>query len=320
MTPLLPTLPRRALAVVAAAGVVAACQTATEGLESLKATLTSANLAYVETRSGGPALPPAPLPEYGVGDAFAFDNNRVHTVAAIDGATINWDAGADFRYATLRNFALPRLSWSWQRNDGTTSSGTAKSDVPPEALWPLKVGNRTAYSSSDTYRDGDGKPSSHLQWWKCWVAGTETVEVPAGRFDTFEIVCDRQYDGNWAQRSRWYYAPAAGHYVRRILDFPGADSQKMDLVAYGPRPLSLPAAANRLRAETVQRTLEKTASGQTVKASAGGYTVAVTPLRTVRTPAGVFCRDYRQEITARSRTSRQQGSACRDDKGFWQSR
>ena len=57
-----------------------------------------------------------------------------------------------------------------------------------------------------------------------------------------------------------------------------------------------------------------------VKASAGGYTIAVTPLRTVRTPAGVFCRDYRQEITARGRTSRQQASACRDEAGIWQSR
>ena len=320
MTPPLPTLPGRALATVAAACIVAACQTASEGFENLKATLTSANLAYVETRSGGPVLPPAPLPEYGVGDAFAFDNNRVHTVAAVDGATIRWDAGADFRYATLRNFALPRLSWSWKRNDGTTASGTAKSDVAPEALWPLKVGNRTAYSSSDTYRDGDDKPSSYLQEWKCWVAGTETVEVPAGRFDTFEIVCDRRYGGHWAQRSRWYYAPAAGHYVRRVLDFSGADSQKMDRVAYGPRPLSLPAAAARLRAETVQRALEKTKSGQTVTANGGGYAVAVTPLRTVRTPAGAFCRDYRQEISVRGRTSQQQGSACRDGKGIWQSR
>lgn len=320
MTPFLPKLPRRALAIVAAAGAVAACQTATEGLESLKATLTSANLAYVETRSGGPALPPAPLPAYGVGDAFAFDNNRVHTVATIDGATIKWDAGVDFRYATLGDLALPHLSWWWKQADGTITSGTAAPDTPTGALWPLKVGNRMAYSSKDTYRDGKGKASSSVQWWKCWVAGTETVEVPAGRFDTFEIVCDRHSDGYWAQRSRWFYAPAAGHYVRRVLEFPGAGSQKMDLVAFGPRPLSLPVAADRLRADTVQRTLEKTASGQTVKASAGGYVVAVTPLRTVRTPAGVFCRDYRQEITARGRTSRQQGSACRDEAGIWQSR
>ncbi len=312
--------PSRILAVVAGACTLAACQTATEGLENLKATLRSADLAYVETRQGGPTLAPAPLPQYGVGDAFAFDNNRVHTVAAIDGAKVTWDAGADFRYSTLGNFALPHLAWSWTRSDGVTTSGTAAPDAPPDALWPLKVGNRTAYSSSDTYRDGDGKTSSSTQWWKCWVAGTETVEVPAGRFDTFEIVCDRRYDGYWAQRSRWFYAPAAGHYVRRVLDFPGSGSQKMDLVAYGPRPLSLPMAASRLRADTVQRTLEKTASGQTAKASAGGYTVAVTPLRTLRTPAGVYCREYRQEITARGRTSRQQGSACRDDKGIWQSR
>lgn len=320
MPPPSPKLPHGVLAAIAATSVLAACQTAGEGFEGLKAAIRSLDLAYLESRSEGPALPPAPLPEYGVGDAFAFDNNRVHTVAAVDGATIKWDAGADFRYATLSNFVLPRLSWSWTRADGTTASGTAAPDAPTDALWPLKVGNRTTYFSTEISREAKGKASSRRQWWKCWVAGTETVEVTAGRFDTYEIACDGHNGGNWSQRSRWFYAPAAGHYVRRILDFPGADSQKMDLVAYGPRPLSLPAAADRLRAETVQRALEKSISGQTVSGEGGGYLVTVTPLRTVQKPAGVFCRDYRQEITARGRTSRQQGSACRDEAGIWQSR
>lgn len=320
MPPPFPKLPHGVLAAIAATGFLAACQTAGGGFEGLKAAIRSVDLAYVETRSGGPALPPAPLPEYGVGDAFAFDNNRVHSVAALSGARITWDAGADFRYATLSNFVLPRLSWSWTRADGTTASGMAAPDAPPDALWPLRVGNRTTYSSTETYREADGKASSRRQWWKCWVAGTERVEVPAGRFDTYEIVCDGHNSGYWSQRSRWFYAPAAGHYVRRILDFPGADSQKMDLVAYGPRPLSLPAAADRLRAETVQRALEKSISGRMVAAEGGGYVIAVTPLRTVRTPAGIFCREYRQEITARARTSRQQASACRDEAGIWQSR
>jgi hypothetical protein len=315
-----PDLPTIRLAAVAAVAFLAACQTATEGFENLKAALESVNLAYVETRTGGPDLPLAPLPEYGVGDAFTFDNNRVHAVAAVDGATVTWDAGPDFGYVTVSDFTLPRRSWSWTRGDGKTVSGTTSPDAPPASLWPLKVGNRTAFPSNDTYRDGDGSESSYLQWWKCWVAGTETVSVPAGTFDTFEIICDRQYDGYWAQRSRWFYAPAVGHYVRRILDFPGADSQTMDLVAYGPRPLSLPAAAAGLRAETVQRALETSRSGRTVTARGGGYVVAVTPLRTVRTPAGVYCRDYRQEISARGRTSRQQGSACRDEAGVWRSR
>lgn len=316
----LPNLPKAGLAAVAAAFLLAACQTVSEGFEDLKDSLKSANLAFVETRSGGPVLPSASLPVYGPGDAFAFDNGRTYTVAALDGTRITWDAGADYGYVTHRNFALPGPSWWWVRKDGKRVSGKAAADVPLDALWPLKVGNRAAFVSRDTYTGEDGKETSFQQDWKCWVAGTETVKVPAGAFDTFEIVCDRSHGGYWAQRSRWFYAPAAGHFVRRVFDFPGADSRQIDLVAYGPRPAALPAAADRLRAATVQRALEKALSNHTVTARNGGYVVAVTPTATTQTPEGVFCRDYRQQITARGRTSLQRGRACRDGEGVWRSR
>lgn len=314
-----PKLPKACLAVVAAGGVLSACQTASDGLDQLKAALESANLAFVEARTDGPTLRPAPMPAYGVGDGFAFDNGRTYTVSAVDETKITWEAGDDYGYATRPNFVLPSLSWWWVRTDGTRASGTAASDAPPDTLWPLKVGNRVAYVSQDTYKEGEGKTSSFQQMWKCWVAGTEAVSVPAGSFDTFEVVCDRSYDGYWSQRSRWFYAPAIGHYVRRVFDFPNADSQTINLVAYGPRPTALPATAGRLRAATVQRALEKALSNQTVKAEGGGYVVAVTPLRTVQTPSGTYCREYRQQISARGRTSLQQGRACRDDDGVWRS-
>lgn len=315
-----PTLPTTALVLATTALVLSACQTASDGLRQLKATLKSADLAMIETRSDGPALAPAPLPVYGVGDAFAYDNNRIYTVTAVKGDRIDWDAGPDYRYATRRNFTLPKLSWSWTHKDGTVTSGTATPDTPPDTLWPLKVGNRAGYGSEDTYIDAEGKESPFHQDWKCWVAGTEKVSVPAGDFDTFEIVCDRRYDNYWAQRTHWFYAPAVGHYVRRVFEFPRSSSRTINLVAYGPRPKALPPAAARLRASTVQRALERLTSNHTLTAEAGGYKVAVTPLRTLRLPSGTYCRDYRQQITARGRTSLQKGHACRNDKGLWRSR
>lgn len=265
----------------------------------------------------GLRLAPAPLPAYGVGDSFAFDDGRTYTVVSVDRDRLTWDAGSGFRFVGFPDFVAPYLGWTQTDASGRRQSGASEPVASSLALWPLKVGNRVSFRSRDTYTGADDRRVSFEQRWRCWVDGTRTITVPAGRFDTFEVICDRHYENDWAQRIRWFYAPAAGHFVRRIDDYPYRSSFRIDLVAYGPRPTALPPEGELLRTGAVQRALEGNLSEQPLTLRQNGLEVSVTPLRTVLTAEGSFCREYRQELRARSRTSTQQAFACRHPDGEW---
>ena len=264
-----------------------------------------------------PILPPASLPRYGVGDAFAFDDGRAYTVVAVDGDRITWTAGDDYRYVARPDFVLPSLSWTWIAADGERRQGTAIQHSPPDSLWPLKVGKTTRFTSIGTFRRNGGSASESAQWWTCEVAGTETVAVPAGTFDCFKIECDRHDFGSWVERLQWDYAPRIGHFVKRVQTYPNAGSREIRLVAYGPRPVALPEPVRVAREATVQKALERNRRGKTETARVDSTAIAVTPTRTFRTESGTYCRTYRQELTARGRTSTQEAVACRDRHGVW---
>lgn len=51
-----------------------------------------------------------------------------------------------------------------------------------------------------------------------------------------------------------------------------------------------------------------------------GRSAAFTPVRTYQDKAGKFCREYRKDVTASSKTDTTFGLACRDENGAWKTR
>ena len=71
--------------------------------------------------------------------------------------------------------------------------------------------------------------------------------------------------------------------------------------------------------QAVQKALENARSGAAVKwhNDTNGAAGSITPLRTYRTAAGVFCRDYREVLTIGSASERYRDTACRSEDGLW---
>ncbi len=83
----------------------------------------------------------------------------------------------------------------------------------------------------------------------------------------------------------------------------------------------LAAADAAIAGSTVQRALESSLSHQTQHWHSHGSSAAgsVTPLRTYRTKAGFFCREFREELFFDSAPRSQSRTACRDTDGIWKS-
>ena len=56
------------------------------------------------------ALPPAPLPTYGLGDSYQFSDGSGDAVISVGGDLIRWQA-KNGTYVTARDILLPRLAW-----------------------------------------------------------------------------------------------------------------------------------------------------------------------------------------------------------------
>ena len=79
--------------------------------------------------------------------------------------------------------------------------------------------------------------------------------------------------------------------------------------------------ADRLHASQAQHTaLETQRTGASVvwRSPDSGNTGRVTPTRTVHTPQGTVCREYRHEVTISGNTETVHGTACRQADGSWQ--
>lgn len=71
--------------------------------------------------------------------------------------------------------------------------------------------------------------------------------------------------------------------------------------------------------QAVQDALERAPSGDAVewRNTASGTAGSITPLRTFRTAAGVFCRDYQETLRIGVASERYIDTACRDEDGRW---
>ncbi len=273
----------------------------------------------VEPSDEAPTSLPGDIePAYSRGDAYVYSDGRVETVDAVDGDVVIWRTREDMRYRASRNFVLPQTGW---RSGGRV--GQRRLTASAGTLWPLSVGRRVQFSAAAVLmRDSDRQDQTKWrETWDCEVAAVETVAVPAGRFDTFKLVCFRQTDpAGIAWRRVWYYAPAVRHYVRRIDSYADDTPPRVvDLVAVRLGGAGWPPAARTGLEWALADGLDNRVDGEefTWQSSAVDGDVRIEIGTTSRNADGAACRSYVQVLTTAAGERRYPALACRDSGGAW---
>jgi hypothetical protein len=264
------------------------------------------------------ALPPAPVPDYGVGDSYQFSDGSHESVIAVDRDTIRW-RDSEGTYVTSREILLPRLSWT----NGSVHGGRQIAGATP-LLFPLERGKIVVFSAVRTVSPVKaGMPSTLREDWQCNVSDTARVETKAGSFDTWRVDCSaiEQPDapGTSVTLRSFYYAPEIGFSVRREERVGAGPVQRVDLTDYRTAGPMLPDSALRLRVVRIQQTLEHELSGDATfwRDPATGSGGEVLPVRTVRSSQYGWCRDFAERIQSAGRVYNMHGRGCRDLSGIW---
>lgn len=173
---------------------------------------------------------------YMVGDSFTFDNPILTwAVVSVEGEKVYWRSDKGDEQVTGHDPLLPALEW---KNPGQGGGRRVITDIKG-ALFPLTdPGNMTFTSKVENWTIENGQATPPLKWeynWSCKVAGQETVEVPAGRFETYKVICGRYKP----TELEFFYSPDIGHYVVMRIDDPASESTiTRNLVSF--RRMALP--------------------------------------------------------------------------------
>lgn len=182
------------------------------------------------------SMAPAPLPIYTVGDSYTFDNpEETWTVAGFDEkGRLVWRSSLGAERISSIDPILPSL-----RHMSPDGRGITRIINRDNELFPLRLGARTRFTEAAGM---DEPPYSQSYKWSCLVAREDTVAVPAGQFQAYEVVCDRD-DGLQAISA---YAPDLGYVVQRSVTAEGQEPEIRRLIAYATgqgmssAPASLP--------------------------------------------------------------------------------
>ncbi len=156
-------------------------------------------------------MAPAPLPTYKVGDKFVFKVAIVkdeQEVVAVNEKTVTIKSPAFGTLTQYRDFSTPE-NWT----GGYTQVYATRPDQIMSGLFPLKVGNQVSGSGSFTYN------STGTYEQTCIVEDQVRAIVPAGSFDTYEVVCEMNYtypSGTNSENDRIWYSPEINHWVAII--------------------------------------------------------------------------------------------------------
>lgn len=152
------------------------------------------------------------MPHYVPGQTFIFDNGRVERVQEVNENRVVWAARTGRTYVRDANVVVPILEWTYRGQ-----RGRREIVGDPSTLWPLRAGAVAHFRSVNYTRDASDHVRRSLSLWTCRVRAPLRIEVPAGAFDTFPIVCDRYSPNSMRilERLTWHYAPDVGHYVQR---------------------------------------------------------------------------------------------------------
>ena len=103
------------------------------------------------------ALPPAPLPTYGLGDSYQFTDGSSDAMISVGGDLIRWQA-KNGTYVTARDVLLPRLAW-----DTGGETGERRFAVGPLELFPLEPGKGVKFNATRTVRQSDATSRSRCR-------------------------------------------------------------------------------------------------------------------------------------------------------------
>ena len=167
-------------------------------------------------------LSPMPKPEQYIGDSVTEKWSKgevsVRTIIAIDKNTITW------QYPSGCTIKYPHEEFS-QKVEGKNCSGadftTALKLIKGE-IWPLTVGKKWRYR----YSGGDKSGSKWNGQMRCKAKKQVRVDVPAGSFETYQIIC---YTKNY--RRQYYVSPELGISVKYKFTGRG-DRFESELVEY----------------------------------------------------------------------------------------
>ena len=264
----------------------------------------------------GPAMKAAQLPNFNVGDLYYYSNGSREQIVSIEGETLNMLSRSKRKLANFRNFTLPT-----PYIEGKDKEYYKVSDVATNALWPLKIGNTSKFTTEGrSVSKATGLSSSYRQRWDCAVEGTERIRILAGEFDTYLIKCRRlSSNGKWWQNRTWNYSPMLGTYVLR-RDFHKKNGPRVrELTAVRPSLQDVPKKVRSNVIRTWQSALESKKSGDIASWTdrVVGVSVQVEPLNTFKGENGQFCRTYKQYLTRKGVTRIYSGVACRTGKLKW---
>jgi surface antigen len=265
----------------------------------------------------GPVLPPAPLPNLAVGNAYRFDDGRTERVAATQPGQVLWRGAEGFVFTTTDNVLLPRVAWSDAEQHGERTMSVARG-----ALFPLSPGRSVVFRAARrTVARADGAVTHLAELWQCRVADTASVATGAGDFDTFRVACTLSTDPPDTTLTRtFFYAPAIDYYVRREDRTDAGETQTITLTGFATGEPTLPAEAARSRATARQTALETVPSGQAMPwhDGASGMSGTVRPVSTMQSARRGWCRLYEESIEANTHRYHIERLACRTRGGSWQ--
>ena len=274
--------------------------------------------SMIKTDSDMLELSEAALPNYSVGEYFAFDDGTTAVVTAVSNGQVTWGYNNGATSTGYRNFILPALTWT-----SANRHSKATSTAPADLLWPLATGNQGQYATHQVISKNDRIESTELsRKWACAVEGTKRVSVPAGTFDTYVIVCRRysSTDNSWRATRRYYYAPELGYYVVREDKFRSRSDSTRKLVTYGFNSTFLPKQEQINLNRKLQNTLSKNPDGiaSTWKSKPGDITAMLVPVNSYTGINGTECRDYYSVYSVKGRILKNDRSVCRLPDGQWQ--
>ena len=214
-------------------------------------------------------------PIYTLGDAFVWSSGHVDRVARVGAENVVWRSTDGTGYTAFRSFAAPPVEWQTE-----STEGSSKMAVGPPDIWPLATGVTIEFDVlSASRKQGQEAVSETTETWRCSRAGEETIDVPAGRFETVAVTCIRAPapNGSWRKRV-WYYAPAVRHYVRRDSFDAKGHRRRIRLVSLRPAWKDWPPAARAGLDWAIQDTLSTGQKGIGVEWGSSGVGTKLTIL------------------------------------------
>jgi putative peptidoglycan binding protein len=258
----------------------------------------------------------AAQPVYEAGDRFYYSDGSFESVLSLDGGRVLWESSDGTRRTALWNFVLPPLSWYSEHGSGSTEA-----DTSPDVLWPLKPGTEVRFAVSGTLMESGPNPEPVFDLWYCRVHSLTRTTVPAGTFDTVPITCTVFRQPNGPKRTiTWQYAPAVGHYIKRIDTSGDGKETPIELVGVELGGRDWPAAVRTGLDWAFQHALEEESSGKNVQweSSALPGRIEIEALGDVDFGGNAACRRFAAtRFDAEGLKRVYPGIACRDADGVW---